>query len=101
MKESKWVSLNEIKNKFQEKAYCNYTKLCRPPWDLLQKKKEGQHPSVKITDKGKLFVQGKIKIPRTIERIPGTKDAYRESQGSDFVSANEVIMSIKNQKTNR
>ncbi|MBI3240908.1 MAG: caspase family protein [Chloroflexi bacterium] len=65
------LSPEEIRSLCGNGAYGNHNKLSYEPWGLVEDvpnaKKKRQ-----LTDKGKAFAQGKVKIPKTIIRDPNT-----------------------------
>jgi site-specific DNA-methyltransferase (adenine-specific) len=71
------VTLTEILNKLGQSAYGNHSKLSLAPWLLVKDGEDTKHRC--LTDRGRQFMLGKLKVPETIE-----KDAKGEWHAADY-----------------
>ena len=78
------IEIRDLLN-FGTGVYANHRKLSYKVWDILCTTSEGKR---KLTKKGENFVQGKVKIPKTI--IPFSKSKYVEKPQSRYISINDV-----------
>ncbi len=83
------LSPSEILELCGKGAYGNHQKLSLEPWRLVENAPNSKKR--RLTSAGKLFAEGKLMIPKTIEKDPNT-DRWVVASGSveiDFFSLNE------------
>jgi len=77
------LSPREILDLCGSGAYGNHQKLSLNPWMLVENSPGSKKR--RLTERGRLFVQGKLQIPKTIEKDPNS-DAWRPTSNSVMVS---------------
>ena len=81
------VDLGEILQEVGRGAYANHSKLSYKPWSLLE---DGERNSTRrLTERGKLFAQGKLEIPRKIVRDAVTWE-WVADPNSEMILISEV-----------
>ena len=83
----KELRAREILKLCGEGSYGNHSKLSLEPWQLVET--IAGSTKRRLTEKGKLFAQGKIKIPRSIEKDP-TTGKWIPSPTAKEVTINDV-----------
>jgi hypothetical protein len=68
-------------------AYGNHQKLSLGPWDLVENSSGSKNR--RLTNRGRLFAQGKLKIPRTIEKDPVSGE-WKAAPGSIDVDIKSI-----------
>lgn len=79
------LSPREILDLCGQGAYGNHQKLSLGPWALVENSPGSKKR--RLTARGRLFAQGQLEIPRTIEKEPGT-DIWKASPNSVMVNIN-------------
>ena len=83
----KEILIDELGNKLGRGVYSNHSKLSLQPWGLLE---DGQTEKYrKLTERGKLFAQGRLAIPKRIMKDPQTWEWVPDPR-SHFVYINDV-----------
>jgi len=80
-------SASEILDRCGRGAYANHNKLSLEPWQLVE-----DSPVTKkrrLTDRGRSFAQGKLSIPRKIEKDL-SKDKWIDSPGTPFIKIDSI-----------
>jgi hypothetical protein len=72
------AQLSEFSKKIGQGAYANHSKLSLEPWSLVED--AGSNRVRRLTSRGRQFVQGRLRIPKTIIRDPFTGDWISASQ---------------------
>ncbi len=81
------AELSEIRTVIGPGAYANHSKLSLPPWDLLED--AGSNRVRRLTSRGHRFAEGKLRIPKRIERDPFSGD-WRAASGTELVTTDDV-----------
>lgn len=81
------AELSEFSQEIGQGAYANHSKLSLDPWRLLMD--SGSNRVRRLTPRGIEFAQGKLTIPKTIERDPFTGD-WRIGADTEMVKIHEV-----------
>ncbi len=64
------VTISEFNSEIGPGAYANHSKLSYGPWGLLEDGKAGSKKTRRLSSRGRKFAQGKLQIPKRIERDP-------------------------------
>jgi len=83
----KKAELSEFRDKIGPGAYANHSKLSYEPWRLLED--AGSNRMRQLTPRGKKFAQGKLRIPRRIER-DALSGQWKPARGTDNISIGDV-----------
>lgn len=79
------IATKDIPKKFESGVYGNHSKLSYDVWDLVQ---NSPNKTRELTQRGKDFVSGKLKIPKTI--VKHSKGKYIAKSGTKNISINDV-----------
>ena len=86
------VSLTDIRNKCGAGAYGNHSKLSLGPWDLVEDAVDTRHR--RLTERGRQFVIGQLKVPRKIILDPQTQ-AWRADDDVQWISYSDITVRNK------
>lgn len=82
------LSIDQIAEEISRTAYTVYNKLTySPSWALIEGPKSGK----RLTTRGKRFMNGKLRIPFTIQKNPNT-DEWMPAPHSETVNFEELLM---------
>jgi hypothetical protein len=79
------LSPREILDLCGQGAYGNHQKLSLDPWALVENSPGSKNR--RLTERGRLFAQGQLEIPRTVEKDPNT-EIWQASPNSAMVDIN-------------
>jgi hypothetical protein len=83
-KHSKTCAISELDTHVGKGAYGNHSKLSLAPWNLV---KDGSKPKTRtLTDDGLKFADGKIRIPKVIQKDPNTGEWRDAGMGKVFIN---------------
>jgi len=81
------LSASEILDRCGQGAYANHNKLSLEPWQLVEDSQVTKKR--RLTDRGRSFAQGKLSIPRKIEKDM-SKDKWISSPGTPFIIIDSI-----------
>jgi hypothetical protein len=81
------LSPREILDLCGQGAYGNHQKLSLGPWMLVENSPGSKNR--RLTDRGRLFAQGRLEIPRTIVKEPGTQ-AWKPAPNSPMIRIDAI-----------